>query len=583
MTSTRWILVLSVNTLFALVHPVVGGLVGTLPAIIQSLAVNALLFLAPAAGWGDLAGSAPRSLPLRITRSIAISTAALILVLVVLRLASLPVTQRHAFTSMWVLTNAGFLAGFIVRPKRARRRSVTGAELVLASLAFTSAYGAYYIGATRIVPAQVDHDLEVQATGFGLLTRFEPLLLTDRRTIYYFAHPPLLHVYAAASFLYWGTLPSLEFYDAASQRARDARELRPFPPPGGSVLLKEESTRRDILSVDLPNYLLSAPAGGPPVKETVERVELARIYEHYRAEPHAIETRTPNILFGTLTVIILGIWAGRISHRVWIGALAAAAYASNPEVFVRSSYGGYFAIGGLTCALMLAGAERWSRWPRRRQSGSAVLSGALAALGDHKMVLLPIAIVCRSAWQRFRLTFSIHPVVGGFAIGIALFWCLGLVVAPRAFLLDHLHHHLMDRITHVNPLGYHNYPSRLDLWLEFAGHTAWLLLPAGVLALAADLTGRSGVLRVEGRRTRLLWLTWMVITAVAFTAIDWRMTKHLVPMLLPLHLALVPDRRSARWRFALGVTALAIALIWNASELVSIRSDFGAFVVTPAW
>ncbi len=68
---------------------------------------------------------------------------------------------------------------------------------------------------------QVDQDLEVLATGFGLLTRFEPLLLTDRHGVYFFAHPPLLHFYVAGSFLFQGSLDELETYDEASRRVRD--------------------------------------------------------------------------------------------------------------------------------------------------------------------------------------------------------------------------------------------------------------------------------------------------------------------------------------------------------------------------
>ena len=153
--------------------------------------------------------------------------------------------------------------------------------------------------------------------GYGLITRFEPLLLTDRHTLYFFAHPPLVHVYAAGSFLYHGAFSDLAFFDETSRRVRDA----------GGVRAAEFE-----------------PA-------------LASIYQRYRERPHVIETRTPNLFLASATVALLGLWAGRISRRWWMGLLAAAAYATNPEVFVRSSYGGYFAIDGLAALLMLLAAE----------------------------------------------------------------------------------------------------------------------------------------------------------------------------------------------------------------------------------
>jgi hypothetical protein len=107
---------------------------------------------------------------------------------------------------------------------------MTRAEFVVGSALFLGAGLLYFVAATRIVPPQVDHDLEVQATGYGLVTRFEPLLLTDRDTIYYFAHPPLLHLWVGGSFLLQGELESLRFYDDVSQRARAARGDRPLVP-----------------------------------------------------------------------------------------------------------------------------------------------------------------------------------------------------------------------------------------------------------------------------------------------------------------------------------------------------------------
>ena len=141
------------------------------------------------------------------------------------------------------------------------------------ALLFFASYGSYLYGAMFVVPEeQYDHDLEVQGTGYGLLTRFEPFLLTDRNTIYYFAHPPLLHYYAAASFLYYDELDHLKYYDAASQRALATRQGKPFQPPsiGYSAvrLPRGPYVEHEITGIQDGKYLISPPLGDGNERDT---------------------------------------------------------------------------------------------------------------------------------------------------------------------------------------------------------------------------------------------------------------------------------------------------------------------------
>ena len=67
-----------------------------------------------------------------------------------------------------------------------------------------------------------------------------------------------------------------------------------------------------------------------------------------------------------------------------------------------------------------------------------------------------------------------------------------------------------------------------------------------------------------------------------FTVTDWRMTKHLVPMLLPLHLGLVPDRKAPSWRTVVPVLTLLLVMAWNVRELRLLIDNFAGFEITPA-
>jgi hypothetical protein len=325
------------------------------------------------------------------------------------------------------------------------------------------------------------------------------------------------------------------------------------------------------------------------VRKPVEEIELALIYERYENHPYPLETRTPNLFVASATVALLGIWAGRISRRWWMGLLAATAYATNPEVFVRSSYGGYFAIGSLAAALMLLASEKWRRWPTRHRAGLPVVTGALAALADHKLVLLPAAmalhdvVTSRSSPTPRDLRLPLNPVVIGFGLGTILFWVLGFTIAPAAFLEDHFHHHLLDRVIHENPLEYWGYPSALGLWQEFSRHTGYVLLPVGLLLMIHDLV-RTPIQLAHGRLPqRGLWVLWMLLTAVVFTVVDWRMTKHLVPILFPIHLGLVPTAGARPWRTTVPTLTLLFLVAYNAWVLASLMQDFAGFRVTPDW
>jgi len=192
-------------------------------------------------------------------------------------------------------------------------------------------------------------------------------------------------------------------------------------------------------------------------------------------------------------------------------------------------------------------------------------------------------------WLRTWLYPFAIPI--GFAVGTLTFWLYGVWVDAKVFYIEHLQHHLVGRVTHDAALGYGGYPSIPALWLELWQHTGFLLLPLGIAALGVLCTrkatrpgdGENGTAAAGWRDTFGLWAVWFVLTAVAFSLIDWRQTKHLMPLLLPLCLApaalAAADRRTLR----LVVAALATVLLWNVVALWRLAGDFAAFTITPAW
>ena len=159
------------------------------------------------------------------------------------------------------------------------------------------------------------------------------------------------------------------------------------------------------------------------------------------------------------------------------------------------------------------------------------------------MLLLPFALSLFQVSRYFRRRRNSngprptvwHPALIGFLVGTGLFWIYGLSISPGAFWDDHLRTHLIDRIAHVNPLGYVGYPTRIGLWKEVWENTVYVLLPVGCIAFI-DCAIRgvpSGKNRISTTTIRS-WLVWVAVTAAVFTIVDWRMTKHLSVLILPL-------------------------------------------------
>jgi hypothetical protein len=106
----------------------------------------------------------------------------------------------------------------------------------------------------------------------------------------------------------------------------------------------------------------------------------------------------------------------------------------------------------------------------------------------------------------------------------------------------------------------------------------------GLLAADTGLAGAGGLARFARERPmRTLWLALAVLVATVFTVTDWRMTKHMAPLLLLLHLAFVPPRHAARWRVWGAALALLGMLIWNAATVQDLAANFAAFIPTPDW
>jgi hypothetical protein len=534
-----------------------------LPQFIEVLVVGAIIFLVPGLAWTDhRRGDAAVIL----FRSAVASLVAALAVMLILTLVGLGGHRTAFLLSLALVTNGGIWVGvrmgwFNGRPfsdPLPRLISVIAAAFLLQS----------YLGAAYFVPALEDQDMETQGTAYGLMHEFVPTMVTNRETRHFFAHPLLLHFWIGESALISDDLDRLKYHHDASLAA------------------------------------LSDPGA-------IE-AQWQKAYAQFEKDPVLLPTRTPNLFLGALTLFPMGFLVFLLTGSRIASLAACVIYLSLPEVYVRTSYGGYLAI---TNFFLLSGAYFYllasqlltPAGPIGTHASIGRSTWAAAFLGgwtDQKFLLLPMAAplhagikallnlpsLISGGLQRFLRTLFARPYIiaglligTGFVAGWMTFAAYGLVVAPADFIQDHLKSHIwwrLNKVTDVNltrvEQGGFVYPSVLALWQQFADHTGWLLIPPMILGLLY------AVPRV--REAHGLLLMWAAVGIVGFSLVDWRQTKHLAHILPPLVMltAVYWASLQGKARAVMGAV-LAAAVAWNLWRIVLLMNDFEYLKPLPIW
>lgn len=423
--------------------------------------------------------------------------------------------------------------------------------------------GTAWVG-TSLVPPLEDQDTEVQGTAYGLAHDLEPLCLTNRSTLYFFAHPLLLHALNAATLTLAGDLEVVRPpYDAA-------RAARPREAPEGTRLARALAAWRG--EAERPDRSIAW---------------YRSVYGPFLQTPALAGTRAPNFVLAAAVAWMLFAWAIRLGVSALDAALLVLAYVTLPEIAVRSSYGGYYA---LTAATFLAAGRLSSAEPGGGRAG--YLAGVLAVLANQKALVIAAAAVVMHGIRAIhgrapRRAASVAPLLSGVLLGGAAFWIYGLALAPEEFVADHLMAHGVERFSGGEVLsrsGHAVYASRVGVWWEFVRHFGAFWCGVAVVGLAMTVRALLRSADPQRRRELGLLLAWFAVGAILFTATDWRQTKHLcllVPALTLMGTPVLSNRATwVRWSARL---ALLASLAWNVSWLVRMAHDFEMLQVTPVW
>jgi hypothetical protein len=279
-------------------------------------------------------------------------------------------------------------------------------------------------------------------------------------------------------------------------------------------------------------------------------------------------------------------------------------YATFPEIYVRSAYGGYMAI---TNFIMLSGAYYYliasgllrepgdpDPGPAKRRSMATTFLGAWtnqkailipAAAGLHASLMLLLdggfsRLVARARKDPLFTTAVLATI--GFVLGWITYALYGISVAPKDFIADHIRDHIYKRLkmSDVNlqdvQKGAWVYPSILALWLQFAKHYGWLFFGSAIVAAIATI---KRIRRADG-----VILFWLAFGALGFSLVDWRQTKHLSKIVPPMVIltALFWASLDGRAKRALSVV-LAGAVVWNVWSVAQTMRDFTYIQPLPIW
>lgn len=518
------------------------------PNLFLSMIINLMMFFLPGICWVSFFNKKIEEIVPFLFLVICISLAIMMSGCLFFYITNTTFSSVTMLISLVLLSNVGiYFSKPLLEVPQIPLNKIRLVELLLLSIIL---YTILYGSALRIVPPLEDHDSETQGTAYGLMHKLEPYMVTNRHAVYFFAHPLLLHFYIGNSFLLLDELDEVSYYyDSA---------------------LEGEKT------VDKTN-----------ARELLDNI-WKRDFQKFVANPHLLATRMSNLFFSVLIFYFLFLFLYSATDSYLLSLSGPVLYFTFPEVFVRSSYGGYMAIENFS-TLMIAYLFFFKERFQSNNYCNATLflfSGLFGGFASQKILIVVIAMVIwdftghdGTFWEKARASLK-NRIVQGILLGTILFWGYGFLVDSRTFIEDYLKQHAVYRFrlddvrfTFSNKIWY---PSIGDLWKEFCGHLGFpflfVALPITVYTL----------FRIKLRES--FFGLWFMVGAVLFSITDWRQTKHLMIIILPLIIAMIIYiSKSRQWVRIVFFFIFVFLVQNNLRVIISLAKDFSTVSPSPIW
>jgi len=519
-----------------------------IPQSVLSIVINLMIFIIPGYSWALFFREKVEDFISFIFLTICMSSVILILGCLFFHFSKIKLSSINMLIFLFLLTNIGLL--FLKKSEHISNEKFKIKHFIFIFLLSIFIYLILYVSATRFIPPLEDHDMETQGTAYGIMHYLKPYMVTNRGTVYFFAHPLSLHFYIGNSALFLDQLDDLYYYYQSAVSAEKEFEKKNFM----EILMK--NWRRDL--------------------------------RKFFSEPHLLLTRMSNIFFSTINSFILFYLLYIYTNSFIFSIIGPIIYFTFPEIFVRSSYGGYNAITNFSLSIMAyfyickEKIKINSEW----KVALIFLSGFVGALTDQKIVILVIAVVIReffnkngNIWDKLRAPFS-DRIIQGYISGTMLFWAYGFLVSPKAFFKDHITNHIAKRFSLEDVRFVHSktiwYPSIVELWKEFNNHLGFPFLLVSIpltIYTLRNIKDRKSILGV-----------WFLTGAILFSITDWRQTKHLMLIILPLIIStLLFISRTKFWLKMIFLLIFTFLIYNNIEVIIKLSKDFTAISPTPIW
>lgn len=501
-------------------------------AYASQFAALILIFLFPAAGL--VLFSSSNGL-LKIVRGFVYSTVISMAVFAISVFMRLPLGQLSYAAALLLLGNF-FLAFNLLKKKEIVFEKKDKHFYLFAAMVIFVAGGLSFWGAVRVVPVLQDHDAVMECPAYGLAKTWKPYCI-ETRVPFYLAKGPTSHFIYAFPLVLTANLERVKHYYDTS-----------------------------LAALNLPDF-----------KKKIVRMWHSEFKRWFPRQNDRVilETRTTSIFISIMLALLLFMVISEIVNSHSLALVLSLVFLTLPEIFVRNSYAGYQNVSNLFLLLAIY------HFIRNREDWLTPL--LLATVNQKCVIILGLAV---GFWLLYNKTnfkkMLLNKTIIGLVIGMLLLYTYGFLIHPQSLVEDQFQRHGIDRLLHQNPIAGMQYPSIGGLWTMFAfNYGAFFLL----LFLAA------AVLLLKNRQAfprEMVLLLIVVFTALVFSLVDWRMTKHLDLMVPAMMLVIAYGFRDRCWQVGgktrsavLAVTALA--LINNAWIITKLAQDFTWLKVTPIW
>jgi len=551
-----------------------------------------LIFILPGLGWIGVLKERVQDRLMLLFFIVFFSLVALWFGLGLLHLLGLAPSLNNLLFYLLVITNLGIflthdrqtLAYLIGEPRAFFRRMFYSFFI----------FGILFMGVIRF-PVLEDYDDEIPGTAYGLIYEFKPYLAYNLPEKYfYFAHPPLVNMYSAAGLLLLDRLETMKFYYDSAKAAEKILASQPGEIHQFYLPSPNEDGTQKVEVKNINNRQFRVVITGPTetsFQEKVNRDDLTLLFSD-RDRLHFYELGLElNVRIGTMFIAVLLFLSTlemilKYTHREWLGVLGGALLVFAPGVYARAITVNHEVIAlyaGLVLVYSFLLQDRWDRSNLPRML-LWMLPGVFAAFANQKIVLVLGAIWIYQVIRWLQkdqsrlidgLRMLFFPGAIGFVLGELLFIGYGFFIERTTFVRYYLLGHFVDRVLHLRTI-YSGYPNMVRLWFETG-------IEAPVIVIAA-LGGALLLRKWIQDGLYLLVALWGLVGAIAFSLVDWRMSKHmmqLVPAASVFAILLYEkaDQSQRHWLLAGYVLALFFSIVLSTALLI----NFYDYLSTPVW